>query len=424
MQMMLQRGVSFGSATRTKPRRGTFALEPVEALPRLSERIARLAERALEPNVFLLPDFLEPAIAGLAKKALRLAIFSDRNELHFFAPVVVNDGQILGRRKFAVWAHPYAPLGTPLIDRNLAPVVTDALIAHMRTTGRTLFSLPHLPLKGPAAEALRAAAGRNGFWTVAEREMRPILYPASAGGVGAFDRMINQKRRHDLERQLRRLCEAGAVSFMWARTATEIESAFNMFLQIEASGWKGRHGTALARRGNVQDFARAAVSRMAQSGNASIDVLRVGEKPIAALIRLEQGGLSIPWKVAFDEEFAASSPGKQLMCDETRRWLAQARFDRVDPVCEEDNALMAPLWPDREPYGTLIISSRTWGLGARIRAGLIDLKRAGKATAKQLLRGRRRAPKPTTKKRDDPRPAQKQSARRREDRAPRRPRNT
>jgi CelD/BcsL family acetyltransferase involved in cellulose biosynthesis len=417
MQMMLQRSVSFGSATRIQPRRGTFALEPVEALPRLSERIVRLAERALEPNPFLLPDFLEPAIAGLTKKALRLAIFSDRDDLHFFAPVVVNGGQILGGRKFSVWAHPYAPLGTPLIDRDLAPAVTDALIAHMRTTGRTLFTLPHLPLKGAAAEALRAAAGRNGFWTVAEREMRPILYPASAGGLGAFDRMINQKRRRDLERQLRRLCEAGSVSFMWGRTATEIESAFNMFLQLEASGWKGRRGTALARRKNVQDFARAAVARMAQSGNATIDVLRVGEKPIAALIRLEQGGLSIPWKVAFDEEFAAASPGKQLMCDETRRWLAHATFDRVDPVCEEDNALMAPLWPDREPYGTLIISSRTWGLGARLRAGLIDLKRAGKATAKQLLAGRRRSSKPTTKQRKAPSAAQKPGPRRREGRA-------
>ena len=51
-------------------------------------------------------------------------------------------------------------------------------------------------------------------------------------------------------------------------------------------------------------------------------MLRVGEKPIAALIRFDHGGLSIPWKVAFDEEFAAFSPGKQLMCDETRRWLA------------------------------------------------------------------------------------------------------
>jgi hypothetical protein len=188
MQMMLQRGVSFGSATRTQPRRGTFALEPVEALPRLAERIVRLAERALEPNPFLLPDFLEPAVAEFAKKALRLAIFSDRDDLHFFAPVVVKSGQILGGRKFSVWAHPYAPLGTPLIDRDLAPAVTDALIAHMRTTGRTLFSLPHLPLKGRAAEALRAAAGRNGFWTIAEREMRPILIPPMRGALAPSTR--------------------------------------------------------------------------------------------------------------------------------------------------------------------------------------------------------------------------------------------
>jgi hypothetical protein len=134
MQMMFQHGAPNGSATRPQPRRGTFALEPVEALSRLSERIKGLAERALEPNPFLLPEFLEPAIEALGKKSLRLAIFSDRDDLHFFAPVVVNGGQILGGRKFTAWAHPYAPLGTPLIDRQLAPLVTDALIAHMRTS--------------------------------------------------------------------------------------------------------------------------------------------------------------------------------------------------------------------------------------------------------------------------------------------------
>ena len=68
--------------------------------------------------------------------------------------------------------------------------------------------------------------------------MRPILYPADAGGLATFERMISQKRRHELERQLRRLCEAGAVSFMWARTATEIESAFNIKIP-EDELWKG-----------------------------------------------------------------------------------------------------------------------------------------------------------------------------------------
>ena len=85
--------------------------------------------------------------------------------------------------------------------------------------------------------------------------------------------------------------------------------------------------------------------------------------------------------------FAAFSPGKQLMCDETRRWLADASVLRVDPVCEQDNSLISTLWTERERYGTLIISSRRLGLGARLRAGIITAKSVGKSTAKSLLRG-------------------------------------
>ena len=94
------------------------------------------------------------------------------------------------------------------------------------------------------------------------------------------------------------------------------------------------------RRQSVHEFARIAVTQLAQKGFAAIDVMRLGDRPIAALIRFDHGGMSIPWKVAFDEEFAAFSPGKQLMCDETRRWLADPTIERVDPVCEEDNPLM------------------------------------------------------------------------------------
>lgn len=391
MQMIFQKPVSVGPAARTQVRRGTFALEPIEALPRLSERIRNLAERSLETNPFFLPEFLEPAIEGLGRKGLRLAIFSDRDDLHFFAPVVTGGGQ-LGGRRFTVWAHPYAPLGTPLIDREAAAQVTDSLIAHMRTSRRTLFVVPHLPLEGAAARALRDAAERGGFWTVAEGQMRPILYPDSATGIAEFDSMVSQKRRRELDRQLRRLCEAGAVSFWSARTASEIDTAFTMFTALEAAGWKGRRGTALAKRQGVHDFARLAVTQLAQKGQAAIDVLRFGDRPVAALIRLDHQRMSIPWKVAFDEEFAAFSPGKQLMCDETRRWLADPTVERVDPVCEQDNALMAPLWPNREAYGTLFISASAWGINARIRAALADLKGAARTQAKLLLRGGKKRP--------------------------------
>ena len=389
--MIVRQAVPFGSVARARPqpqsRRGAFALEPVEALPRLSERIGRLAERALESNPFFLPEFLEPAIQGIGRKNLRLAIFSDRDELRFFAPVLATGGGLLSGRKLSVWTHPYAPLGSPLIDRDMPDQVADGLIEHMRTSGRTVLTLPDIPLEGPAAQVLAAAAERRGFFTVAAPQMRPILYPAATDGPAHFDRMVSMKRRRELDRQLRRLCEAGSVSFMSARSASDLDAAFNMFVQLESSGWKGRRGTALQRRGAIQEFARIAVTQLAQNGHAAIDVLRLGDKPIAALIRLHHGGLSIPWKIAYDEAFAAFSPGKQLMCDETRRWLADASVLRVDPVCEQDNSLISTLWTERERYGTLIISSRRLGLGARLRAGIINAKSAGKSTAKSLLRG-------------------------------------
>jgi CelD/BcsL family acetyltransferase involved in cellulose biosynthesis len=393
--MIFPRPTAFGPAVRIKPqpRRGTFALEPVEALPRLSDRIRALAERALEPNPFFLPEFLAPAIGAFKRKGLRLAVFSDSEHIRFFAPVVATEGGLLRARKLSVWTHPYAPLGAPLIDAEAPDQAADALITHMRASKRRVLQIPDLPLDGPAARVLAAAAARRGAVSVAARQMRPILYrQGDVDPLSEFERMVSHKRRRELDRQLRRLCESGAVSFMSAQGASEIEAAFVVFAGLETSGWKGRRGTALQRSKRIHEFARTAVTQLAQQGRAAIDVMRVGDKPVAALIRLEHAGLSIPWKVAFDERFAAFSPGKQLMSDETRRWLSDPAVRRVDPVCEEGNPLLSSLWADREPYGTLLVGTRRWAPGVRLRAGLINLKTAGKHAAKRLVG--RSAPRP------------------------------
>ncbi len=84
--MVFEKAISIGPATRAQTRRGTFALEPVEALPRLAERIGGLAERALETNPFFLPEFLEPAIQALGDKRLRLAMLLGSRRPAFLCP--------------------------------------------------------------------------------------------------------------------------------------------------------------------------------------------------------------------------------------------------------------------------------------------------------------------------------------------------
>lgn len=391
--MIFQRTASAGTLPRSRPqlRGGTFALEPAESLDRLSERIAGLAERSLEPNPFLLPEFLGPAIQALGRGRVKLATFSDRDDLRFFAPVVAGGRGLLAGRKLTVWSHPYAPLGTPLIDGGMARQVTEGLLRQLRISGRSVLVIPDIPLDGPSAKALRQAARRRGSWTESNRRLRPILRRVDSQSPESFDATMSARRRKELDRQLRRLAEIGAVSFMSARTGSELDTAFAMFTSLEASGWKGRRGSALQRRKTTRRFAHSVVMNMAEEhGAAAIDVLRLGEQPIAALIRLEHAGLSIPWKIAYDESFAAFSPGKQLMRDETRRWLADPSIRRVDPVCEDDNSLIAGLWPERERYGALFVSPSRWGLRMHAAAALRSLVGNGRLFAKMLFRGRRR----------------------------------
>jgi CelD/BcsL family acetyltransferase involved in cellulose biosynthesis len=389
--MKLQRGPSLTPAgpRQPQPRRGAFALEPVDALPRLAERVTRLAERSLEPNPFFLPEFLEPAIHALGRRSLKLATFSDREDLRFFAPVTVRGGRLAGLPRLTVWSHAYAPLGAPLLDRDLASQVADGVIKHLRTSARAFLSIPDLPLEGPTAETLRAAAKRATYWVEAGVQMRPILAGGGAADGQSFDAMVTQRRRHELERQLRRLCETGLVSFMSAQSLSDVESAFNMFIMLESSGWKGRRGTALLKRQAIHDFARVAVMQLAAKGLAKVDVLRVGSRPAAALIRLDHRGLSIPWKIAYDEALGQYSPGRQLICDESRRWLADPSVRRIDPVCEEGNPLFAGLWGERERYGTLFISARPWSPSARVRSALLQAKFSLRRSTKLLLGGNR-----------------------------------
>ena len=253
------------------------------------------------------------------------------------------------------------PARDALIDSAAAGQVADGLMKQLAMSDRRLFCIPNLPLKGAAAEALKAAADRRGYWIDAARQSRPVLHTGTGEGSEAFQRMVSYRRRREADRQLRRLCEMGSVSFMTARSPTDVEAAFEIFIALEASGWKGKRGTALNRRHGIYEFAHAATMRLAQDGHAAIDMIRVGDRPIAALIRFEHGGLAIPWKIAYDEGFAAFSPGKQLMSDETRRWLSDASVVRVDPVCEEGNPLIAGLWSERERYGTLIVEHEPVG---------------------------------------------------------------
>ena len=67
------------------------------------------------------------------------------------------------------------------------------------------------------------------------------------------------------------------------------------------------------------------MAALAADGKARIDRLFLNGTAIAATVTLASGDTAWCWKIAYDEGFARSSPGVQLVCDLTEKLLASRR---------------------------------------------------------------------------------------------------
>ena len=92
-----------------------------------------------------------------------------------------------------------------------------------------------------------------------------------------------------------------------------LEGVFGEFLALEASGWKGSRGSALARDPRRVGYYRRWVEEAAARGALAIRALTVGGRAVAMQLGLVHRGTYYLPKVAYDEALSAVSPGQLLL---------------------------------------------------------------------------------------------------------------
>src|SRR5205823_14206148 len=112
-----------------------------------------------------------------------------------------------------------------------------------------------------------------------------------------------------------------------------------IFLDLEASGWKAKRGTALKQDEGDAAFIRRATSALAETGQCEIVSLRAGDTPVAAAIVLRHQDRAFYFKLGVDERFAKLSPGVQLTLDLTRHLCADPAINSVDPTAAPDRPM-------------------------------------------------------------------------------------
>jgi CelD/BcsL family acetyltransferase involved in cellulose biosynthesis len=335
----------------------TDALLPLTAISTHDWRA--LSARAIEPNGYYLPEWEISVNASASGRtgALALAAWSDARLIGLL-PVVSMARAYKIPLPALVSAHPYGTLCTPPLDRDMAEAAVRQLMRKARKAGARALILRDMSLDGPAMEAFRESLKREALHPrVLQSYVRASL-EATRDAETLLQDALGGKKLKELRRQRHRLAEHGAIRFDIARSPDEIAAATETFMKLEASGWKGERGTALAQDDGDATFIRRATAALAETGQCEIVTLRAGSTPVAAAIVLRHQHRAFYFKLGVDERFAKFSPGVQLTLDLTRHLCADPKIASADSTASPDHPMINPIWRDRFAIGDVLIPLR------------------------------------------------------------------
>ena len=330
-----------------------------------------LLSRADVPNVFM-----QPRVVGAAGPGRRLTA------------LLAWEAGAAGKRLVGLWAFAigkphlsvlpisalcapatdHAYLSAPVIDCDrLEPTLGAMLDIIAEAPGLPKFvALESMSGEGRTYEALiRVLQDRQSRFCQLDAKKRPMLVPGAKPESYLADALSGSSRKK-LRQHRRRLGEKGRLETLVIRSAIDVSRAFETFLKLEASGWKGRRGTAILCRSDDAAFARNLVAALAQTGDASIHVLQLDGRPVSMQVVLRAGPAAYTWKTAYDEALSDFSPGMLLFEDCSRAFLADPDIAFADSCAYDDTGYMA-VWRERRVVIDLWFDARS-GVSAKFSA--------------------------------------------------------
>lgn len=322
----------------------------------ISAEWEELSRFALDPNPFFEPAFaLSLAQHGPVEWRPRFLAIRETTGAQRLIGMFVLDCS--GAQS---WKSPLVALGSPLLRQHCAQSALDAATAWLRAKHKDAAGFFHtrLDARGPTCRAILSHAVRSDLPIQEfDRRVRAAMARDDTGVI----REVAGKRRKELGRLLRRLQDKGEVTFATATSITDVRNAVETFLTLEGKGWKGKRGTALVCNPVLATFARTALRRMAGMSHCRVELMKFDGRPIAAGIVFQSRDHAAFWKIAFDEEFAAYSPGAQLTLAIGRSLAQDSTINFVDSCAMPDHPMIDHLWVERREIIDLFVGSGDLG---------------------------------------------------------------
>lgn len=324
-------------------------LVPVASLsPAEADAWEDLARHAFEES-FLEPDGYLPAVRHLeAYRRAQLARVHDGDRLVAALPFVGPEpwqglaGPVATPERF-----PYViGGGPPLLDAERPAEALGALLALLgRSRPPGILLLQRLDEDSATTRLVLEVCARTRTPAfVVERWERAVLARDALGG--RWDAGISKERRRQLDRRRRRLAEhlGGPVELVDRVGDT---GALEDFLRLEASGWKGRAGSAFASDGSRAAFLQAWYERQHARGRLHMFFLGRRDRWVAVQCALRQADRLVLFRTGYDDAYSRFGPGVLLTAALAEHFATAMDVAYLDSTSDPGNEHYLGLLPGR-----------------------------------------------------------------------------
>lgn len=308
----------------------------------------RLSDHSMAPAGLNAPELVVPLLRGL--RGAELAVVKQGNDLLFALPV---RRWLYFPRLLSNWITALTIIGEPHLDREIPEVALTSFINHLKYP----IVLHSLEVNGP-------------FWNVLARQDAQVSILATwqraalhlAGTYESWaESNFGAKRRREYRRLTNRLSDLGKVEFLFLEAGRDYRPWAAELLALEAAGWKGKRGTAMAADLELSASFKEACQFLGVAGKLRFWKLALDGRPIAMIYAIVEGDRAWLHKMTYNEDYAKFSPGILVALFAIERLYAEGGVRLVDSCAIPGHQMMESFLRDRLQMADVLLAPHSVG---------------------------------------------------------------
>ena len=322
--------------------------------PKQLEAWLCLFESSADARFYHHPHWHQCIAEHLCPRDVQLGFFSDNDQLQMVLPLCRSSGE----RRRAHPLHDHLSLNDLLIHPTLssnADRLLTAIDITLDKLGDTWWDwrISNVPHHGALMQALTSkhsslneaeistASLQSGHNHKTQNWLLKRTRQSASFNCTTDERPPHGKLRRNLRRLRKQMDEHGTIRIERAVEPSQLENAYQQFLTVEASGWKGTgsEATAISANPELEQFYQSLLNPTARGLSPEINLLWCDDQCTAVQFGLRTGTCLSLLKIGYNEAFARFSPGYLL--------LEAILGDTAERNINTLSLVTSPLWADR-----------------------------------------------------------------------------